>query len=107
MKIILILFSTIFAFTSTLAKERIQYDLRVDGITCPFCVATSEQALKKIDGIELINSNLKTGIISVCGTSSLSFEEDQLSELFRNKGFTYRGLSKANSCSISDQTEDE
>ncbi len=34
----------ILAGTAALADD-VQYDIRVDGITCPFCVATSEGAL--------------------------------------------------------------
>lgn len=106
MKNLLILIGAALALVSAHAEEQAQYDLRIDGITCPFCVATSEQALREIDGIELISSNLETGIISVCGASSLSLDETQLTKLFRNKGFTYRGLTQANVCSI-DETVDE
>ena len=41
------LFLVTFAITITAAlADDVQYDIRVDGITCPFCVATSERALK-------------------------------------------------------------
>ena len=43
------------------ATGDVQYDIRVDGITCPFCVATSERALKKIEGVHAVGSNLETG----------------------------------------------
>ena len=100
MKNSIILITSIFFLIDAHADDRIQYDLQIDGITCPFCVATSEQALKKIDGIEVISSNLETGVISVCGKNSLTFDEQQLTKLFRNKGFTYRGLTQVDSCSI-------
>jgi len=100
MKNSLILLTSLVIFSTSHADELIQYDLRIDGITCPFCVATSEKALKKIDGIQRISSNLDTGIISVCGVNSLTLEEDQLTNIFRSKGFTYRGQSKLDSCSI-------
>jgi len=106
MKKLLTLIGAIFALTGAHAEELVQYDLRIDGITCPFCVATSEQALQKIDGVELISSNLETGTISVCGARSLSFDEQQLTKLFRDKGFTYRGSTLAKACSI-DETANE
>jgi len=84
-----------------IADHKIQYDIRIDGFTCPFCIATSEKALKKIDGIELISSNLETGTISVCGASTLVLEEPELEKLFLKKGFTYRSLSKIDGCSLS------
>ncbi|MBL4787999.1 MAG: heavy-metal-associated domain-containing protein [Kordiimonadaceae bacterium] len=90
-------------FTSTLAaKGDVQYDIKVDGITCPFCVATSEKALKKIDGVHAVGANLDTGIISVCGTETLIFTDEQLKRLFRKKGFTYRNVTKHKTCTIED-----
>ncbi len=34
-------------FVGGALADDVQYEIRVDGITCPFCVATSERALKK------------------------------------------------------------
>ena len=106
-KLSFIVFTLIFTFISSLttnldlyAAELIQYDLKVDGMTCPFCLASSESALKKIDGVERISSNLETGTISVCGPVSLEFDEQELGKLFTKKGFTYRHLSKSQSCSL-------
>jgi hypothetical protein len=36
------------ASPSAFAKD-VTYEMQVDGITCPFCVATSTKALKKIN----------------------------------------------------------
>ena len=82
------------------ASELIQYDLRVDGMTCPFCLATSEKALKKLPGVQHVSSNLDTATISVCGPDSLEFDEAELSDLFKTKGFTYRSLEKLKNCSL-------
>lgn len=109
-KLSLIVFTLIFALTKNLdswAAELIQYDLKVDGMTCPFCLASSESALKKIDGVEYISSNLETGTISVCGPDSLAFDELELDKLFTKKGFTYRHLSKSASCSLIKAQADE
>ncbi len=80
----------------------IQYDLRVDGITCPFCVATSEKALKKIEGVKLVSTDLKAGVISVCADSSVVFTEEQLRKLFLDKGFTYKSMTRRDACMISE-----
>ncbi len=85
--------------TTTLADE-VQYDIRVDGITCPFCVATSERALKKIEGVYSVGSNLETGTIFVCADSHVVFTDAQLKKLFLDKGFTYRSFEKTSGCSI-------
>lgn len=78
----------------------IQYDLRVDGMTCPFCVATSEKALKKIEGVKTVSTNLDEGVISVCADESVQFTDGQLRELFLDKGFTYRSMTKQDGCTI-------
>ncbi len=90
-------------FTGAALADDIQYDIRVDGITCPFCVATSERALRKIEGIHAVGSDLETGTIFVCADSRVSFTDDQLKQLFLDKGFTYRSFTKASGCSIAGQ----
>lgn len=78
-----------------------QYTLRVDGITCPFCVATSAKALKEIDGVNGVTSDLKEGTIMVCADAEkVNFTDEQLTELFKQKGFTYKGMETAEQCEI-------
>ncbi|MDX2094655.1 MAG: heavy metal-associated domain-containing protein [Alphaproteobacteria bacterium] len=76
----------------------VQYDLRIDGITCPFCVATSASALEKMEGVKKVDVNLKEGILRVCADEKTSFSDAQLKELFAKKGFTYRGMDKHGAC---------
>ncbi|PCK07300.1 MAG: heavy metal transport/detoxification protein [Alteromonadaceae bacterium] len=83
------------------AVADIQYNIRVDGITCPFCVATSAKALKKIDGVKRVKADLENGIIKVCANDSLEFSDSQLSTLFIEKGFTYRSKEKQAQCDSS------
>ncbi len=88
------------------AAGDVQYDIRVDGITCPFCVATSERALKKIEGVHAVGSNLETGKIFVCADSRVEFTDAQLQRLFLDKGFTYRSFEQAPGCSLVDREHD-
>ena len=93
--------------TSAALADDIQYDIRVDGITCPFCVATSERALKKIEGVHSVGSNLETGTIFVCADSQVAFTDAQLKQLFLDKGFTYRSFTQASGCSIGEYEHDD
>lgn len=95
-----------FAFIGTAVADDVQYDIRVDGITCPFCVATSERALKKIDGVHAVGSDLETGTIFVCAESDVTFTEAQLKQLFLDKGFTYRSFEKSTGCSMAAHEHD-
>ena len=95
-----ILLSVVLALSSTAVFGDVQYNIRVDGITCPFCVATSERALKKISGVHAVGANLETGTIFVCADSRVTFTDPQLKELFLDKGFTYRSFEQAAECSM-------
>ncbi len=105
-RMILFFIALVVTGTAALADD-VQYDIRVDGITCPFCVATSERALKKIDGVHSVGSNLETGTIFVCADSRVAFTDAQLKQLFLDKGFTYRSFAKASECSIGGHEHDE
>ncbi len=94
-------------FTGAALAEDVQYDIRVDGITCPFCVATSKRALKKIDGVHAVGSDLETGTIFVCADRRVAFTDAQLQQLFLDKGFSYRSFEKKSRCSIGDNEHDE
>ncbi|PCI53083.1 MAG: hypothetical protein COB36_13350 [Alphaproteobacteria bacterium] len=82
------------------AKD-VQYDLRVDGMTCPFCAATSEKALKKIKGVSAVSTDLKKATISVCAAEDTDMSDPKLSKLLKKKGFTYVNKTKQEVCSIS------
>ncbi len=96
--VILVLLSA----TVSIAGE-MQYDIRVDGITCPFCVATSEKELQRIAGVSRVTANLEQGVIMVCADDSVNFTDEQLRELFLEKGFTYREFSRTEHCNIVEQ----
>lgn len=95
-----LLYITLFALllSAAIMAGEVQYDIRVDGITCPFCVATSEQALKRIDGVNRVSADLELGVIMVCADDTVEFTDNQLRELFLEKGFTYREFTRSENC---------
>ena len=82
------------------AQRLVQYDLRVDGMTCPFCVATSEKALKQIPGIRFVHTHLKQGLIHVCAEEGAMPDDAALKRLFQDRGFTYRSQKKIGPCPV-------
>ncbi len=82
------------------AHGLVQYDLRVDGMTCPFCVATSEKALKQIPGIHFVHTHLKRGLIHVCAEEGTMPDDAALARLFQDRGFTYRAQQKIGPCPV-------
>lgn len=96
-KWILILAAILSLSVPALAAD-VEYEMRVDGLTCPFCVATSERALRKIEGVKNVSSDLEQGLLFVCTDETVEFTDNQLRELFLSKGFTYRSMTKGGSC---------
>jgi mercuric ion binding protein len=87
------------ALASPAGAETAQYTIHVDGLACPFCAATSEKALRKIDGVSRVKSNLEDGTFIVCADAkTVDFTDAQLAQLFKEKGFTYRGMEKTAPC---------
>ncbi len=82
------------------ADHLVQYDLRVDGMTCPFCVATSEKALKQIPGVRFVHTHLKRGLIHVCAEEGRMPDDAALARLFKERGFTYRSQKKIGACPL-------
>ena len=105
-KSILILALMPLALTSlsagTAQANHAQYDMQVDGLTCPFCVATSSKALKKIDGVYDVAVDLDKGIISVCAARDTNLSDKRMKKLFRKKGFTYRSQTVSSDCKFLD-----
>jgi len=80
------------------AAQTKTYRIRVDGMTCPFCAATSEKALKAIPGVKSVSTNLKKGVISVCAAPSANLTSGKMKSLFASKGFTFRSMRTGNAC---------
>ncbi len=42
-----------------------QYQLRVDGLACPFCAYGIEKELKRTNGVESLEIDINAGIVTV------------------------------------------
>lgn len=79
-----------------------QYEMRVDGLTCPFCIATSSKALKRIDGVYEVSVDLDQAVVSVCADAATDLGDETMARLFRSKGYTYRSQTVSEGCTITD-----
>ncbi len=71
-----------------------QYVMRVDGLACPYCAYGIEKKLKKIDGVEQIAVDLDKGLVIVDVAEGVRLTEPQMTRLFKDAGFTYRGMTE-------------
>ncbi|WP_339673819.1 heavy-metal-associated domain-containing protein [Dasania marina] len=71
-----------------------QYELRVDGLACPYCAYGIEKKLKALDGIieESLEIKLNDGIVRFQASDEATITKSSLKQLINDSGFTLRGL---------------
>lgn len=78
--------------TQTTFAAGTRYEMRVDGLACPFCAYGIEKKLNAVDGVSNINIDLDKGLVSVDMKEGTSMSEKQMKKLFNDSGFTYRSM---------------
>jgi len=71
------------------------YEMRVDGLACPFCAYGVEKKLKAIEGTNKIEVDLDKGLVKVNVDEGKELTEAQMKKLFHDSGFTYRSMKKS------------
>jgi len=69
-----------------------RYQMRVDGLACPYCAYGIEKHLKKIDGVEEIEVDLDNGLVIVNVANGVTLGDTQMIKLFTDAGFTFRSM---------------
>ncbi len=87
---ILITFSLVWSLAAMASGTR--YVMRVDGLACPYCAYGVEKKFKKIEGVEKIDVDLDRGVVTVDVREGVRFTEPQMTALFKEAGFTFRGM---------------
>jgi len=68
------------------------YEMRVDGLACPFCAYGIEKKFKAIEGTSDISIDLDKGLVKVNLTEGKTLTEEEMTTLFNDSGFTYRSM---------------
>ena len=68
------------------------YLLQADGLACPFCAYGVEKQLSRIEGVETIETDIKTGTITVTMRDGAALEEATARRAVEAAGFTLRGF---------------
>jgi len=71
-----------------------QYDLRVDGLACPFCAYGIEKKFTKTEGVDSVDINLQKGLVVVKTDDGKTFSEDNLKEIINDAGFTLKSMTE-------------
>lgn len=92
-KQILISVLGLFLMQGAFAAET-RYEMRVDGLACPFCAYGIEKKLKAIEGTSGISVDLDKGLVIVNMADGKELTNEQMIKLFNDSGFTYRSMKK-------------
>ena len=90
--------TTVFALSLLLPlaafAAQTQYQLRVDGLACPFCAYGIEKELTRTDGVEGIDIDSKAGIVTVTMADGAAMTEEKAQQIVKDAGFTLAGFEK-------------
>jgi copper chaperone len=79
-------------WSTVVLADGTQYQMRVDGLACPYCAYGIEKNLKKIDGVEKIDVDLNNGLVTVNVSVGVTLTDAQMAKLFTDAGFTFRSM---------------
>jgi copper chaperone CopZ len=96
-RIILLTLSLLLSFGTSAAPT--QYELRVDGLACPFCAYGIEKKLNATDGVEEIFIDINAGTVTVTMAESASMSEDAARQIVKDAGFTLADFKKLSAAS--------
>ncbi len=85
----------VFAMGTTVAwaqSAKTVYTLRVDGLACPFCAYGVEKQLSAVDGVERVETDIKTGTVTIDMRAGATLDEATARKAVEASGFTFRSL---------------
>ena len=71
-----------------------QYALAVDGLACPFCAYGVEKRLSAIEGVESVETDVRSGQVVVTLAEGKTLSEEVARQAVRDAGFTLRSLKR-------------
>ena len=81
-------------WSATLFAAGTQYNLRVDGLACPFCAYGIEKKLINSEGVESVTFDIENGLVIVKAEEGVTLTESMLKQLINDAGFTLRSVSE-------------
>lgn len=88
---IAIALSLILVATGVLAAP-VSYQLRVDGLSCPFCAYGIEKKLGALEGVQSVETNIKDGVVIVIMQEGFALDEATAKKAVKEAGFSLRKL---------------
>ena len=69
-----------------------QYAIGVDGLACPFCAYGIEKQLSRIQGVESISTDIKSGTVTITMNEGTTLKQADAARAVDKAGFSMRGF---------------
>ena len=79
---------------TTAFAEFKHYQLRVDGLACPFCAYGIEKKLSAIEGVENLDIDIETGAVMVTMADDTTLDETAARRAVEAAGFSLRSFAE-------------
>ncbi len=81
-----------FAYPLTALAEAAAVTVRVDGLSCPFCAYGLEKKIKKMEGVEDLEIDLKGGKVEISFKDREYVHVEKVAKAVRDAGFTPKSI---------------
>lgn len=71
-----------------------QIEVTILGMSCPFCAYGVEQKLKKLDGVEDLDVQLRTGVATLTIEEGADISNETLKKTVEDAGFEVAGITR-------------
>ncbi len=86
---------TLFWATAIRAEEAMPaYRVQVDGLACPFCAYGIEKRLSAVEGVQSVETDIRSGTVTVTMAPGSTLHEDAARRAVEAAGFTMRGFKR-------------
>lgn len=86
------------AFTASASEPASPtYNLQVDGLACPFCAYGVEKQFSAVKGVDKIDIDIKTSIITLTMKKGTALDEATARKAVKDAGFSLRDFKKVQS----------
>lgn len=94
--VVVILLSALPAVPLADDEGKTVYTLQADGLACPFCAYGIEKQIQRIDGVEFVSTDIKSGTVVITMTPGMTLDEADARRAVEAAGFTMRGFEQRN-----------
>lgn len=94
----LMLMAVLVMFSAQAYAGEKEHLMQVHGAVCASCAYGLEKKFMKIEGVKAFDIDFKAGIVSICADENLNFEEQQLTQIFIESGYTFKGEEIKDQC---------